>query len=141
MKTSFTLPRKTLSAITVLMIALLSYHPIHAQKNTTPVSNESRQDFTVKGNVSDENGPLLGASVTLKGNSTVGVVTDDNGAFTFPKALKAGDVLVFSFLGYEMKEVKIQKNMNFLKVVLETDLVEILGALESNEPYSSKRNH
>nr|WP_321232170.1 carboxypeptidase-like regulatory domain-containing protein [uncultured Psychroserpens sp.] len=140
MKTQFKFPQKSLGLITILMIALLACNPVFAQTETTASKTQTSQDITVKGTVSDENGPLLGASINLK-NDKVGTVSDENGAFTFPKALKPGDVLVFSFLGYEMKEVKIQKNTTFLKVVLETDIVEILGALESNKPYKSKRSN
>ncbi|MCK8479398.1 carboxypeptidase-like regulatory domain-containing protein [Psychroserpens algicola] len=140
MKTQFKFPMKSFGLIAMMMIAILAYNPMYAQTQTTATSTQSNQEITVKGTVNDENGPLLGASITLK-NSKIGTVSDENGAFTFPKALQPGDVLVFSFLGYEMKEIKIQKNTSFLKVVLETDIVEILGALESNEPYKSKRSN
>ncbi|WP_204343995.1 carboxypeptidase-like regulatory domain-containing protein [Psychroserpens algicola] len=140
MKTQFNFPMKSFGLIAMMMIAILAYNPMYAQTQTTATSTQSNQEVTVKGTVNDENGPLLGASITLK-NSKIGTVSDENGAFTFPKALQPGDVLVFSFLGYEMKEIKIQKNTSFLKVVLETDIVEILGALESNKPYKSKRSN
>ena len=137
MKTQFKFPRKSLGLIAVLMIALFAYNPMYAQTETTA---SAVQEITVKGTVNDQNGPLLGASINLK-NDKIGTVSDENGAFTFPKALKPGDILVFSFLGYEMKEIKIQKNTTFLKIVLETDIVEILGALEANKPYKSKRSN
>jgi hypothetical protein len=140
MKTKIKFPQKNSGLFAILMIALLSYNPMYAQTKTTASSAQSSEEITVKGSVSDDNGPLLGASINLK-NSKIGTVSDENGAFTFPKALQPGDILVFSFLGYEMKEIKIQKNTTFLKVVLETDLVEILGALESNKPYKSKRSN
>ena len=124
MKTQFKFPQKSLGLITILMIALLAFNPMYAQTETTASKTQSNQEISVKGSVSDDNGPLLGASINLK-NSKVGTVSDENGAFTFPKALQPGDILVFSFLGYEMKEIKIQNNTTFLKVVLETDIVEI----------------
>ena len=124
MKTQFKFPQKNLGLITILMIALLAFNPMYAQTETTASKTQSNQEISVKGSVSDDNGPLLGASINLK-NSKVGTVSDENGAFTFPKALQPGDILVFSFLGYEMKEIKIQNNTTFLKVVLETDIVEI----------------
>ncbi|WP_460217784.1 carboxypeptidase-like regulatory domain-containing protein [Psychroserpens sp. MEBiC05023] len=138
MKTQIKFSLKHISIVAIILMALIAYNPLYAQSNSTSTSQS--EEITVKGSVNDENGPLLGASITLK-NSKVGTVSDENGAFTFPKTLKSGDVLVFSFLGYEMKEVKIKSNTTFLKVILETDLVEILGALESNTPYKSKRSN
>lgn len=58
------------------------------------------QEKTVTGVVSDETGPLPGANVIVKGTKN-GVQTDIDGKYAI-KA-KAGDVLVFSFIG--MKDV------------------------------------
>ncbi|MDE6692736.1 MAG: TonB-dependent receptor plug domain-containing protein, partial [Muribaculaceae bacterium] len=56
------------------------------------------------GTVLDENGdPLFGVSVTIKGQKT-GVNTDINGKYTINA--KPGDILVYSFVGYEPREVK-----------------------------------
>ncbi|OUS03563.1 hypothetical protein A9Q86_01240 [Flavobacteriales bacterium 33_180_T64] len=139
MKTQFKFPQKNLAIITLVMVALLAYNPLYAQTEKTISTTQSTKEITVKGSVSDENGPLLGASVSLKGSDVGIIVVNENGAFTFPRALKLGDILVFSFLGYETKEIKIQENTAFLKVMMTSDVVEILGALESNKPYKSKR--
>lgn len=140
MKTHFKFTQKSFGLIAIL-IALLICNPMYAQNKNTTTTSQSPQEITIKGTVSDENGPLPGANIALKGNTEVGAISDENGAFTFPKKLKPGDILVFSFLGYEMKEIKIKKNTTFLKVVLSSDFVEILGALESNKPYKSKRSN
>lgn len=56
------------------------------------------------GTVLDENGdPLFGVSVTIKGQK-MGVNTDINGKYTINA--KPGDILVYSFVGYEPREVK-----------------------------------
>jgi len=62
--------------------------------------------FTVTGNVTDFLGnPLVGVSVSLKGTSS-GAVTDGNGNYSL--TLKNGEgMLVFSYVGYEKKEVEI----------------------------------
>ena len=60
------------------------------------------------GNVYDSQGPLPGVTVMEKGTSN-GVITDLNGNFTI-KA-KAGATLVFSFMGYESKELPATGNM------------------------------
>jgi iron complex outermembrane receptor protein len=58
----------------------------------------------VTGTVSDDSGPVPGASVVIKG-TTKGVKTDMNGRFSINAA--KGDVLNFSFLGDLPKEVTV----------------------------------
>lgn len=59
--------------------------------------------LNVRGFVRDSTGQaLIGASVRIKGTSK-GTVTDLNGGFHLEA--NAGDVLVFSFIGYETKEL------------------------------------
>lgn len=70
--------------------------------------------ITVSGRVVDEMGePLIGCTVSLKG-STVGTVTDLDGCFKMqaPK----GKTLVFSYVGYNTKEVVVMPTM---KITLE----------------------
>lgn len=117
----------------IFMIATVAFNTISAQTQTTTTT-----EITVKGKVSDETGPLPGVNIVLKGSKT-GVITDENGAFTFPKLLSSGDVLVFSFLGYEKQEIKIDASTTFINLTLTTDLVEIMGAPNSETPYKSKR--
>ena len=59
--------------------------------------------FAVSGKVADINGePLIGASVFIKGTET-GVVTDLDGRYSI--TAHHGDVLVFSYIGYQAKEM------------------------------------
>jgi TonB-linked SusC/RagA family outer membrane protein len=62
------------------------------------------QEKTVTGTVSDDSGPLPGVSISVKG-TTRGTDTDFNGKYSI-KA-KTGDVLSFSYLGYETTTKKI----------------------------------
>ena len=62
------------------------------------------QEKTVTGTVSDDSGPLPGVSISVKG-TTRGTDTDFNGKYSI-KA-KTGDVLSFSYLGYETATKKI----------------------------------
>src|SRR5665647_2094425 len=62
---------------------------------------------SIKGTVKDTNGePLTGVSVNVK-NTSIGTSTDKNGNYSifFPNA--TGN-LVFSFVGFETKEVNVQ---------------------------------
>ena len=99
----------------------------------------SAQDIIVKGVVSDEYGTLPDANVLLKGTA-VGVKTDRNGEFTFPQALKPGDVLVFSFLGYQTEEVVITETTTFIRLVMQEEGIDILESLQTDQPYRSKRS-
>ena len=123
-------PLKAIGFFSLLVIALVTIFPVAAQ-------NEA-QGKPIKGVVTTEEGPLYGANVILKGTS-VGTTTNENGEFTFPKALVANDVLVFSYLGYEKKEIKIVGDKSFYEVKMTDDLIEILGAPASEKPYASKR--
>lgn len=64
------------------------------------------QNVTVKGSVkgAPDGQPVPGASVIVKG-SVRGTTTDSSGAYTISAG--AGDVLLFSFLGYQPQEVNI----------------------------------
>lgn len=74
---------------------------------------------TLTGKVLDENNiPLPGASVVIKGGST-GVATDFDGNFTISGAQES-DMLVVSYIGYLSKEVNVANQTNIV-VTLEPD--------------------
>lgn len=58
----------------------------------------SNSDGTVKGVVSDQQGPLVGVAVMVKDGASA-VVTDLDGSYTLT-GVKPGDVIIFSLLGY-----------------------------------------
>ena len=124
-------PLKAISFFGILMMALISFNPAFSQ--------DTAQAKTIKGVVTTDDGPLYGANVILKGTN-VGTTTDENGEFTFPRALKVNDVLVISYLSYETQEIKITNDKSFLRIKMTDDLVEILGAPASEKPYKSKRS-
>lgn len=92
----------------------------------------------VKGKATGGTEVLNGANIYLK-NKKVATISNKKGEFTFPKKLNIGDVLVFSYLGFEKKSIIINANSTFLTVLLEEDENQMLGALNSNKPYKSKR--
>lgn len=127
---------RSICLIAIFMLSGLLTNDMYAQTNSTKTNQNEK--LTVSGVVTDDKGALPGVNIVLKGES-VGTITDENGIFTFPKALSSGDVLVFSFLGYEKQEVKIDAQTTVLKITMSSDLVEIMGAPNSNTPYKSKR--
>ncbi|WPR77771.1 TonB-dependent receptor [Algoriphagus sp. NG3] len=83
---------------------------IHVSKTAVAVVQSAPKKpvtfIQLTGVVTDETGePLPGASVTVEGQSGVGTVTDLDGNY----ALEAteGDVLIFSFLGYETQKITV----------------------------------
>ncbi|MGK0447633.1 MAG: iron complex outermembrane receptor protein [Polaribacter sp.] len=68
------------------------------------------QQVNVSGTITDKklNSTLPGVSILIKG-TTIGSSSDFNGDYTIKAT--TGDVLVFSYLGYQTKEVKISSNI------------------------------
>lgn len=58
----------------------------------------------ITGTVEDADGPLIGASVLVKG-TTVGTITDFDGNFSIEA--KVGDELEFSYMGYTSQTIKV----------------------------------
>ena len=74
----------------------------------------------MKGTVIDETDfPVAGANVVIKGNTSVGTITDLDGNFTLAVP-DAQAVLVVSFIGYATQEVKVDKQAT-LRIVLKED--------------------
>jgi len=77
-----------------------------------------------KGTVTDDTGlPLPGTNVIIKGTSK-GTQTDFDGNYAIET--KPNDVLVFSYVGFENKEVTVSNNSNTLNINLIPD-GELLG--------------
>lgn len=73
----------------------------------------------VTGKVKDSSGePVIGASVVVKGNNTMGTITDFDGNFMLDVPAKS--VLVISYIGYVTQEVPTT-GKNSLEIVLKED--------------------
>ena len=79
--------------------------------------------ITVKGNISDVSGPLIGVSVMVVG-TTKGTITDMDGNFTLE--CNAGDELEISYIGYNTIRVKAQSNMQIILEESSTELGEVV---------------
>lgn len=75
------------------------------------------QDVTVTGTVSDNHDVLPGVNIIVKGTSN-GTTTDFNGNYEIVVASDA--VLVFSYIGYQTKEVEVGDNKT-INVTIEED--------------------
>ncbi len=99
-------------------IFLLGYSPVtYAAEGSSPLPNEVQQAKKITGTVSDAMGPVIGASVVVKGTSN-GVATDFDGNFTL--SVNQGQTIVVSYIGYLTKEIKIDARNNY-QIVLEED--------------------
>ena len=81
----------------------------------------------VTGAISDDSGPLPGVSVVVKGTTT-GTTTDFDGKYSI--SASNGDVLVFTYVGYEKQEVTVTGNtMNVtMKSGVALDEVILVGS-------------
>ena len=71
------------------------------------------QGIAVKGTVTDSNGePLIGASVVIKGNTSVGTVTDLDGNFALSVPSESSTIVI-SYVGMNTKEQKVGKQRTF----------------------------
>ncbi len=84
------------------------------------VLSSNAQAFTVTGTVTDEtNEPLIGATVVVKGNASIGVATNYDGQFTLTVPSPETE-LAISYIGYLPVTVKINGKKE-IKVKMEPD--------------------
>ncbi len=146
----FTLLRASLMGLFILLVSKpASARMLHEKLKTEMVfssderveeSSSMNQTPVITGIVRDkwDKSGLPGINVYIEGR-TEGTVTDVNGRFVLRATVQAGDVLVFSFIGYETKEYKVPKAID---EVLELDIelymdVSIMGEVAVNDVYQN----
>ena len=82
---------------------------------------QQSKEKVVKGVVSDDMGPIAGATVMIKG-TTKGMVTDMDGNFTM--SVPIGSTIVISFIGYQDKEI-VYKGESKLEVQMSEDVTAL----------------
>ena len=91
-----------MSACTTLGLA---YSPKVFANTPSQAANAVQQAKKVTGNVSDAEGPIIGASVVEKGNPSNGTVTDLDGNFMLN--VKPGATIVITYIGYQKQEITV----------------------------------
>ena len=96
---SFRFSRKATTALLLCtgLVAGLP-HGLWAENGVDAVQVAQQQKVSVKGTVSDAQGPVIGASVIEKGNTGNGTITDMDGNFSL--SVQPGAVLAISYIGY-----------------------------------------
>ena len=85
--------------------------------------NLHAQNVTVTGQVVDaENEPIIGATVTVLGNKSLGTITNVDGRYSISLSNEGG-ALQFSYVGYKTKIINVPKGSTKVDVSLEEDAV------------------
>jgi len=88
-----------------------------------PFLASAQQTLNMGGVVSDDEGPLPGVSVYLKGRATVGTTTEGNGSFRIRAS--RGDVIVFTFIGYETVEFLVDQEDGNIAVTMTSTAAQL----------------
>jgi len=79
------------------------------------------------GTITDETGePVVGASVIVKENSTVGTVSDIEGKFDLSNIPSSATTLIIRYIGYTEQEVAIGKDLKIVLVPSVSELDEVI---------------
>ncbi|WGD34001.1 carboxypeptidase-like regulatory domain-containing protein [Olleya sp. YS] len=137
-----------LSGIGLACFSLLSLTTAQAQDTPSNATDkeikQTTKKVTVKGHIKDQNGiPLPGVNVVLEGTE-IGASSDFDGNFQFPQKLKQGDVLVFSYVGYQSKKTVIDttnasSNMQ-LNINMDDEAYIMMGRVDVKQVYKSKKD-
>lgn len=136
----------------VSLLSFLSFNASFSQTKEKPktiqTDNKNKvkqieglsEGIIVKGIISDEIGPLAGANVALK-NSNIGVTTNFDGEFTFPKPLNVGDILIVSYVGFKTQEINVTNETNTITLKMDDSLrhdIYMIGEVSVAKVYQSK---
>jgi hypothetical protein len=108
---------KYASIFLLLLLISQSFNPVFAQ-----------DERKITGNLIDDTKlPIVGASVTVKGTTKV---TSTGAGGSFSISAKTGDKILFSFLGYQTKELTVTNASTYQVVISEassslTDVVVV----------------
>jgi hypothetical protein len=81
---------------------------------------------------------MAGVNIYLR-NTNEGIASDANGKFEFPRKLKVGEVLVFSFIGTEKQEYTITSSVPpVLEITMNLDTMIVLGMVSMDEAYAPR---
>ena len=103
--------------MSALALMGLCYSP-NANAAVNAIDGVQQTTKKVTGTVSDAEGPVIGATVTEKGNPSNGVITDIDGNYSIN--VQPGATLVFTYIGYMTQEIAVG-NQSVINVTLAED--------------------
>ncbi len=114
--------KKSIKTLFCAAVVCLCSTIVYAESHPVPELHVSQQKVKITGVVSDELGPVLGASVSVKG-TTRGIVTDANGMFELE--VEKNETIVVSYLGYVKQEVVYNGDSHLvINLVEDTKMLE-----------------
>lgn len=113
----------------MFFLLLTGINVTHASNSYSQDTMDGRlavdQQITITGTVVHTDGePLIGVAVKLKSQSSVGVVTNINGAFSI-NVQDMDETLVFSYVGMKTKELRLKAGTTKYKVTMEYDVIQL----------------
>lgn len=124
MKTKFFIGCRMMPVCYLLLVlmALYSFAPAHPPSSAASLSTEQIQN-PITGTVYDAGGVIPGVSVKIKGTN-IATVTKEDG--TYAISASVGDILVFSYSGYESVEITVSNQL-----VIDVELYEAIALEEA----------
>ncbi len=120
---------KTMYPLTsVLTLALLQPHGLHAASSPTPTIHASAFQEQITGTIIGAKGPLSGVTISIKEDAKLASSTDADGKFSIQAQI--GQTLIISAVGYEKVERKIDAasmTINLEESVNSLDEVVVVG--------------
>lgn len=118
--TKRTSPFSFVTGLTMLFVVMIGW---------TASAQDASARKTISGTVrfSEDSVVAPGVNIYLKGSTAEGTYSNENGEFEFPRALKDGDILVFSFIGRKTHEYIVSASTTSpLNIVLGPDYIEMV---------------
>ena len=131
--------KRSFTIMSIVAVSTFSCQFANAQETPTVISKSVISDISVSGTINDEYGPLDNTNIILK-NTGIGTVSNKKGHFKFPKPIKKGDVLVFSYVGYEPQEITVSETTKIMNITMKIPEFEVIVCAPGSDiPYKSKR--
>jgi len=121
--------RKSVLLIGVCLCGMFTMQAYAAGGGNSPVP-AVQQSKKITGTVVDSQGPIIGASVVVKGTSN-GIATDFDGNFTLN--VNQGQTLVISYIGYLTQEVKIDGRGHYDITLKEDNALGATGSMDEKK--------
>jgi hypothetical protein len=152
-RTGFNLFKAGLLSLVVLLMSRPSFATPGNQKPKLEVAQFHGQqlatniqvsgDYLIKGVVKskDDGSAIPGVNILVKGSGDEGTVSDADGQFVFPRKLKEGEVIIFSFIGYNTVEYVVHKDASeTIVLTLGMTVCVTLGEVAVNQVYKQKQS-